>query len=53
MASMTPLFPEPFGLEMKKVPFLEVNIELPDASDFFHMGGFELDHLRLPPGAKR
>ncbi len=51
IASMTPLFPDPFGPEIANVSLSEINVELSNASHFLDMGGFEFDHLRSPPPA--
>ena len=41
IALMTPLLPDPLGPENYGRGLLEVDVELPNASHFFNMGGFE------------
>ena len=45
---MTPLLPDPFGPEIVNFSLRKFKVELSNASHFFDMDGFELDHLRSP-----
>jgi hypothetical protein len=53
MASMTPLFPDPFAPEIAKFFFWKsrssLRIELANAPDFLDVDGFQFDHLSSPP----